>query len=404
MSTTAEVVLVLSASARTLRKVREFGFAIVHIEDPTMAVAENAALCLSSYRQSIADVAGVVRLAETLHGTYQFVGVVTNHEPALAAVQGIADALGLPSGGAGALLRDKAAVRRALTGSSLALPWRMLASRADLDLFVRERGLPCIVKPTRGSASLGVFPVKEVADLERVWTHIQVIRAEGHRYSAVLPVHDFLVERFVDGPEFSVESMSAHGRHEILAVVEKTTNDRRVEIAHTVPARLADEDRAGVVSTVVEFLDLVGLRAGPAHTEVIIGPDGVVVIESHARTGGDGIPALVAAVTGRDSERELIGLATGRVVTQAARATATAISKRFLEVRAGTVVSVSGVNAARELLGVREVDVEVVPGDRVHDADASWWRVGEVIAVGVCAEAAEATARQAADMIRIEVV
>ncbi|KZX22723.1 ATP-grasp domain-containing protein [Rathayibacter tanaceti] len=403
MSAPAESVLVISASARTLWKVRDAGLAVVHIEDPTMAAPASAALCVRSLRHTLTDVPALVRLAEQLHAEHRFSGVVTNHEPAIAAAQAIADTLGLPSSGVGALLRDKAALRRALAGSRLALPWAVLSSRADLTSFVREHGLPLIVKPTSGSASLGVFPVREARELDAVWAQVRSLLEEGHRYSAVLPVFGFMIERYVDGPEFSVESVSTDGRHEFLAIVEKTTNEHRVEVAHTVPARLSGEGARRVMDAVRELLDRIGFRAGPAHTEVILGADGVVVVESHARTGGDGIPALVAAVTGRDAERELIALATGRPVPPSEPPTAVAISKRFLEARTGTVVSISGVEAARALAGVREVMVAVEPGDQVQDADASWWRVGEVVAAAASAQAAEDLAARAAAMIRIEV-
>jgi len=405
MTSAAPFALVISASERTLRKVRALGLRIVHIEDPSMAVPSSAEFCDRSVVSDLADVPAVLAMAQQLDREYGFAAVLTNHEPAVVPAQVISDALGLRSSGVGSLLRDKAALRAALDGTPLGVPWEVVRHRDDVAAFIGEHGFPVILKPTTGSASVGVVVVRGPSGVAAAWAEAMTLVEHGHRFSEVLPVDTYMVERFFEGAEYSVETLSIDGAHGVLAVVEKTTSPGRVELGHTVPpARLELARRRAIEQTVVEFLTLIGFRDGAAHTEVIDGLGSVVIIESHARTGGDGIPALVAAVIGRDVELEMLAVLSGSIPGPATAASADAISKRFLTARTGRVTRLTGVVEARTMPGVIAVELDIEVGDDVHDPDASWWRVGEVVAVGATPEIAVERACRAAGHIEIEVI
>ena len=72
----------------------------------------------------------------------------------------------------------------------------------------------------------------------------------------------------MEGPELSVESFSFGGRHVVLAVTQKSCSANFVEIGHALPAALPDSIEEAVTASVRTFLDLVGLKDGPAHTEI----------------------------------------------------------------------------------------------------------------------------------------
>jgi ATP-grasp domain len=110
-----------------------------------------------------------------------------------------------------------------------------------------------------------------------------------------------LAEEDLRGPAYGVEAFSFAGRHVVVAVTEKLV-DRAgvVELGHTLPARIDGSLEQAIVAAVTRFLDVMGLRDGPTHSEVRIGPRGPVVIASRNLIGGDGIGDLVHDAYGID--------------------------------------------------------------------------------------------------------
>ncbi|OEV11238.1 ATP-grasp domain-containing protein [Streptomyces nanshensis] len=399
------VLLLLSASRRVIDKARALGLDVVHIQAPTMTDPSLAELCLRSVQAELPDVRGLVELARGLHREFGFAGVVSNHEPACAGAEAIALDLGLtaPGDGVSALLRDKARTHEVLDGSEeLASAWARARSVEDILAVAARAGYPLILKPTDGSASLGVVKVDGPEQVDAAWERVCGSLRNEHRYHEVLPVSGYLVEPFADGEEFSVETFSHAGRHEVRAVVRKVIDGAFVETGHIVPAALDDGLRAELVSRVTAFLDHVGLREGPAHTELIAGEKGIHLVESHARTGGDGIPALVCLVTGRDVETDMLAHFTGLPLPEAVPARAAAAVKSYLVADSpGRIAAVEGLAEARALPGVHAVETWVGEGDEVRPAAASWERLGEIVALGPDVHAAQSAADEARRLIRL---
>ncbi len=107
----------------------------------------------------------------------------------------------------------------------------------------------------------------------------------------------FLIEEYYDGKEYSVESFSTEGKHYILGITEKFKDENFVEIGHCMPAELEDYEKNGIINYVAGVLTALGMNSGPSHTEIIVGSKGPVIIESHARLGGDSIPILLSHVS-----------------------------------------------------------------------------------------------------------
>lgn len=399
------VLLLLSGSRRVVDKALGLGLDVVHLQAPTMADPSLDPLCLRSVHIDLLDVPTVVAAARALHEEFGFAGVCSNHEPACAAAEAVALDLGLtaPGPGIAALLRDKARTHEVLDKSAeLRTPWARLNGPEDALSVADAAGWPLILKPVDGSASLGVLKVDGPGDLDEAWQRVGDTLRNEHRYHEVLPVTGYLVEPFVVGDEFSVETFSIGGTHEFRAVVRKLVDGAFVETGHVVPADLDAERHAAVVDRVTAFLDHVGLSEGPAHTEVIIGDAGIHLIESHARTGGDEIPALLTLVTGRDVEADMLAHACGLPLPPAAQPLGAAAAKRYLLAdRVGQVAAVDGVADAAALPGVHSVQIWTQPGDNVLPAKASWERLGEVVAVGPDSATAAAAAERACRAITL---
>lgn len=324
-----------------------------------------------------ADAERVAQLVQVLCGGLDVRGVLALTEAGLLPAALMNAILGAKDNPVEVVQRvmDKRLMREWLAGDrAFALPAREVGSARSLRAFAREFGTPVVVKPRDGAGSVGVRVLHDAAEVA-AWT------PPGNGA-------EVLAEQYVHGKEFSVEAFSADGRHLIAAVTEKVLarsagENALVEVGHNLPARLDRETDATLRAFVRDFLDRLGLREGLSHTEVILGPRGPVVVETHTRNGGDHIADLVLLSTGLDLRdlafRARAGLVHG-VPPAPEPAGGSAI--RYFTPPPGVVEEVHGLDAARYLPGVVDVAVDARVGDRVRPLRSSFDRVGYVIATG----------------------
>ncbi|MFI7630889.1 serine O-acetyltransferase EpsC [Microbispora rosea] len=404
-------VLIVGATDETVRKAKELGLTVLLLQHPTKVSPEQEELADVLRVLDYTDWAAVEPVARELWREPGFRVALSITEPGLENAGRVNDLFGL--GGTGyevtRLFRDKLAMRRHLAGldpsTVAAAP---LLRREDLDAFGAAHGYPFIVKPTDATASIGVFRIGGPQDAERVWATVEGLRGtRTDRVSTMYLLRDFLMEEYVEGPEFSVEAFSFAGRHVVVAITEKFVHaDRFAELGHAVPARLDEPVRERIGASVRRFLDLIGLRDGVTHTELRLGPHGPAIIESHNRVAGDMIPELVRGAYGIDLVEYALGWPFRLVPELPDRPEAHAgASVRSLVSEPGRVESVEGVADAAARDGVLDVRVTAKPGDTVHALRDNWDRLGLVAVTGPDTDAAiRRGAEVIGDAIRIRVV
>ncbi|MFD0339562.1 ATP-grasp domain-containing protein [Streptomyces sp. NPDC127117] len=284
---------------------------------------------------------------------------------------------------------DKALMRRTLDERGLyPVPFRLAAGLDEARAAVLGVGLPCVFKPVSGTGSAGAVMVRDEKEIDAAYGE-----ASGHG-------QDVLVERFMTGPQFSVEAFSEDGRHLVLAITRKFSDPATlVELGHVMPAPLSGDEAAAVARCAVDVLDAVGLTYGPSHTEVILGPDGPVPIETHARVGGDDIWLMVHAATGVDLDTVQPDQALGRSVFEEVRSTLETHAPRrpYQAVWFGAAREATTFTGA-ELPGGDHVQVTALclKGDPVRPLSSTNDRVVKVRATGTTAEEALDLARETA--------
>jgi hypothetical protein len=187
-----------------------------------------------------------------------------------------------------------------------------------------------------------------------------------------------LLEQFLGGLEFSVETLSSGGQHAFMGIAEKGTTGGFVEVSHIMPPPSLDSRRQSLVTRAVgELLDAIGITEGPSHTEVKVDGDQVTVIETHTRLGGDGIADLVRLTTGINWRKAAVGWPIGAALDQT-KSVAAAAATVFFTAPPGRVASV----AERPALNhgsIVEWDIQVQPGDAVRPLKSSGDRLGMAI-------------------------
>ncbi|WEH34919.1 ATP-grasp domain-containing protein [Streptomyces sp. AM 4-1-1] len=403
--------LLVGATDETVAKAKALGLHVLLLQHPSKITPE---------QERLADLVLIVDytrwelvepIARELREAPGFSAAISLTEPGLEGAARVNDLFGLGGTGHEVALRfrDKGVMRRHFAAlDPEAVKAAPLREREDLAAFGGRHGYPFIVKPTDATASIGVRRVDGPSDIDQVWDEVRRLTGtRTDRVSTLFVLRDFLMEEYLDGPEYSVESFSFAGRHVVVAITEKFTDPGHcAELGHALPARLPSDVAEGVRDRVVRFLDVIGYRDGVAHTEIRIGGNGPRVIESHNRVAGDAIPELVLSAYGIDLMTLALGRPFGLVDELPDRPVAGGgASVRVLVGEPGRVESVDGVAEARRQDGVIDVRISARPGDTVRRVRDNWDRLGLVAVAGPDTTAAvRRGAEVVRDTIRVRVV
>jgi cysteine synthase A len=332
-------------------------------------------------------------------------GVTTTSEFYLEAAARLAASLGLPGNppDAVARCRHKPSTRAALAAAGLPQPRAVtVASGAEVAAAVAAVGLPCVVKPVADSASTGVLSCASVRHAE---THTVALLARTHNVRGQRTSGEVLVEAYVAGPEYSVETVSVDGACHVVGITRKSlgTPPDFVEVRHAFPAPLDDVDATRIADVVTAALDAVGLTHGACHTEVRLTDAGPTIIEINARLAGGMIPELVRAASGTDLLTQQLRVAVGLPVELAGAPGCFAGIAFVIPDRAGTLLRVDGHAAVAALPGVTDVQLTRPTGSAVKPAIDAYDRLGWIIATAATVDALDAVLDAALDRIEVRV-
>lgn len=258
-------------------------------------------------------------------------------------------------------------------------------------------GFPLVIKPADSSGSRGVTKLESSDDdvLESIDRAFHFARTK-----------QVLLESFMDGVEFAVESFSARGKHYILSVTEK------LEVAGTrgtVARQLATPKRSQAVigrieRVVVSAYRALGYEDGPGHAEVILMKDGGIgLVEVSGRGGGFMVfDRLVPAVSGIDIARLTAMQAVGMQL-EPIRPERNAAVLRFLPSRPGRLIAIHGLELANELEGVEAAAIAKI-GDNFAAATTDGDRLCWILTRGGTPDIAQRRADQAERLIYFDII
>lgn len=230
------------------------------------------------YPISITDVEAIDNVVELLHPA----GIVSiGSDLAMPTVNTIAMRHGWVGNTAECtyITTNKYAMREMLTLHGLPCPHYQKVSNFN-ELNLKNILFPVIVKPLDRSGSRGVTLAHTIEELKQGLIYAQSVSFDT----------SVLVEEYIEGREFSVESISQKGNHTILQVTEKfTTNAPHfIERGHLAPARINHAQEKAIHEIVLKALEALSIENGASHSELKIKPNGEIkIIEIAARMGGD---------------------------------------------------------------------------------------------------------------------
>ncbi|MCZ4097964.1 ATP-grasp domain-containing protein [Streptomyces sp. So13.3] len=317
----------------------------------------------------------------------------------------LAHRLGLPGNDPdrAAASRNKIAMAAALEHAGVSVPRTVVAGTGDeaLDLIgAADLAFPLVIKPAEQGGSWGVSVVGGPDEVRAAVDAAQQYTVAAPHGLSLDP--RVIVQEYVDGPEYSADTVVQDGRPFPLPVVRKhtTVDAYRIEIGHTCPAPLPHAAAHEIQAVAARAALAVGIRNGVAHTELKVPPGSgrPVVIETGARLPGGNICEVVEHATGISEARAYLRVVLGQAPeTTALRDAACAI--RFLvPPRAGILRTLR----TADLPGVYS-EFTVRPGDPLRAPVDNSCRIGHVIATAPNSAQAELLADRAISQTTIEV-
>ena len=174
----------------------------------------------------------------------------------------------------------------------------------DIEHLSQQISFPCVIKPVDAHSSRGVFIVSDKSQLFDYY-----VNAISFSKSTTL-----LIEEYLCGKEYSVESVTYQVETTIVQVTEKiiTPPPHTVELGHIQPAELSKQEFDEVERVVKHAILSLGLDNTVSHTEVKIEDGSVKVIEVGPRMGGDFISSyLTLFSSGVNLDKATINLSIG---------------------------------------------------------------------------------------------
>lgn len=234
---------------------------------------------------------------------YQIDGVVSNASEATALVVSyVAEKLGKTCTSYQALLRiqNKEYVRK-ITNEIFGLG-KVSYTIGQVHEILSTFPTPYVLKPIKGAAKKGVNFVDE---------------SSVHNINIPEDIKDaiFMAEKYIEGQEYSIETISFRNQHKIVQITEKigTGAPHFVELQHHQPGMLSDVASKKLIRLIPEILSSIGYINGAAHIEIKVDSnDNVFLIEVNPRGGGGEISSqLVQLSTGYDYLKAMIEISIG---------------------------------------------------------------------------------------------
>ena len=230
---------------------------------------------------------------------------------------------------------------------------------------------PVIVKPRDNSGSRGVKLCRDKNELQ-----ISIDEAlENSKLDTVL------VEEFIEGPEYSIESLHHDGKSEVIQFTEKKTTEfpYNVELGHIQPANISDENKQKIREIIAKIGKALNFENCPSHTELKINDRGIFVIETSPRLGGDYITSTLTPLsTGVNLEDELLKVSLGEEINPSPKAVQYS-GVRFFAFKEGSVIKhVPNDEFVKTWPHVVDFSFNLKKGDNVNQITSSLNRYGHL--------------------------
>lgn len=306
--------------------------------------------------------------------------------------------------------RSKILQRERLRDAGVPVPdFRVHAMDADPGAAASAAPYPCVLKPISLSASRGVIRANDPDEFLAAHARLRaILESEAGDGGVQAKDQQYLVERYVPGPEYAVEGLIVDGGLHILAVFDKPDpleGPFFEETIYVTPSRADSRVQNSLVDATGRAATALGLVTGPVHAELRYRDGGPWLIELAARPIGGKCSRVLRF--GEESEYSLEDVIVGHtvgVMREVPRREERAAGVMMIPIPApGTLEKVTGVEAAEAEAGVEEVLITAHRGQELVPLPEGSRYLGFIFARGDTPELVESSLRRAHEKLEIRV-
>lgn len=241
---------------------------------------------------------------------------------------------------------------------------------------VEDMNFPIIIKPRDNSGSRGVKLCRNKEELEN-----SILEA-----LEVSHLNTVLVEEYIEGREFSIESLHYNGKSEIIQYTEKRTTEfpYNVELGHKQPANLTEDERRKISDIISRIADCMHFENCPSHTELKVNDRGIFIIETSPRLGGDYITSTLTPLsTGINIEDQLLHIALGEPCNTKTGRLNNASAVCFFSLPEGEITNIDKhIEEVKDWPHISCFNLKLKKGDIIKKITNSLNRYGQFIVTG----------------------
>jgi D-alanine-D-alanine ligase-like ATP-grasp enzyme len=266
---------------------------------------------------------------------------------------------------------DKYLQRELLAKASVPIPRFLLRSLEDDPATIAQSiSYPCVLKPVRLSASRGVMRADNARSFVTAHARLRAILADPQTAAECGDrARQYLIEEFIPGYEVALEGLVVNRRLHVLALFDKPDpldGPFFEETIYVTPSSVP----AGLQSAIKDCADravrALGIIDGPVHTELRYNERGPWLIELAARPiGGRCSAVLRFGDKGVSLEEIILRHALGMPIPSLQRERLAAGVMMIPIPGAGTLQAVTGIDAAKAVPLIEDVQITAHPGERL---------------------------------------
>eukprot|EP00743_Colponemidia_sp_Colp-15_P006136 GILK01006595.1.p1 GENE.GILK01006595.1~~GILK01006595.1.p1 ORF type:complete len:424 (-),score=61.67 GILK01006595.1:211-1482(-) len=225
--------------------------------------------------------------------------IIAGCEPSVELADALSEGLGLRSNGTAMshARRNKYDMQEALRERGLRAVFQRQSSKwEEVSEWATElNDWPVILKPIRSAGTDGVRLCHNTTELRDAFD------AVCGKYNCLGELNDaVLVQEYLRGTEYVVDTVSLDGRHHVTSYWKYEKKNLNGSIIYCSIELLPSEgiEQDCLRPYIFKCLDALGVRHGPAHSEVMLCADGPCLVETGARMHGEKGPYLASQCIG----------------------------------------------------------------------------------------------------------
>ncbi len=232
-------------------------------------------------------------------------------------------------------------------------------------------GFPCVVKPVGLNGSRGITRIDRPQEIEgAINTAISNQESAGQQRDRPI-----IFEEYIDGVEIALDLIVNNSQARSVGIFDKPhplIGPYFEETIYVTPSTLNKELQDQLLELAFRGAQVLGLNFGPVHMEMRINSKGIYIIDVASRTIGGRCSSVIEFESETILESLLIQNLTSSTLPRF-ELSKTCRGVVMLPIpKSGIISDVKGVEEAKKIAGVTEVDITVSPGDSVcavPDAD-----------------------------------